>query len=98
MGMRSHGIFSLGGCLALVWRPAYPLLPWALTSALLMSASVWDHWTRGSRIEWVVAALAAYELMIGLLEPAIVARRPPETVLGSHQISPPAGADHGASR
>ena len=31
--MRSHGFFTLGGALALVWRPAYPLLPWALTFA-----------------------------------------------------------------
>lgn len=91
--MRSHGIFSLGGCLALVWRPAYPLLPWALTSALLMSASVWDHWTRGARIEWLVAALAAYELMIGLLEPIVLGQRSPGSVPASREIAPRANMD-----
>jgi len=66
--MRSHGFFTLGGALARVWRPAYPLLPWALTSALLMTAGLWDFWSRRGSIEWIVVALAAYELMLGLLE------------------------------
>jgi hypothetical protein len=66
--MRSHGFFTLGGALALVWRPAYPLLPWALTSALLMTAGLWDFWPRGGRVEWIVMGLAAYEFMIGLME------------------------------
>ena len=66
--MRSHGFFTLGGALARLWRPAHPLLPWALTSALLMSAGMWDFWTRGGPIEWIVVGLAAYELMLGLME------------------------------
>ena len=52
--MASHGFFTLGGALARVWRPAYPLLPWALTSALLMMAGLWDFWTLGGPIEWIV--------------------------------------------
>lgn len=77
--MRSHGFFTLGSALARVWHPAYPLLPWALTSALLMTAGMWDFWSRGGPIEWVVVGLAAYELMIGLLEepvPAATTRAP----------------------
>lgn len=63
-----HDIFSLGGALARVWHPRYRLLPWALTSALLMTAGLWDYWTVGGRVEWVVVGLSAYELMIGLLD------------------------------
>lgn len=77
--MRSHGIFTLGGVLAKVWRPAYPLLPWALTSAMLMAAGMWDFWSRGGAVEWIVVALSAYELMLGLLEehePAATTARP----------------------
>lgn len=59
--------FTIGGLLARVWRPAYPLLPWALTSALLTVAALWEHWTTGGPVEWIVLGLAAYELMIGLL-------------------------------
>ncbi len=66
--MKSHGIFTLGGALSTVWHPAYRLLPWALTSALLMAAAMWDYWTRGGPIEWVIVGLSAYELMSGLLE------------------------------
>ena len=63
----SRGFFTIGGLLARAWRPVYPLLPWALTSALLMVAGMWDYWSHGGRIEWVVVGLSAYELMIGLL-------------------------------
>ena len=66
--MPPHGFFTLGHTLARVWQPAYPLLPWALTSALLMTAGMWDFWAHGGRIEWVVVGLAAYEFMMGLLE------------------------------
>jgi hypothetical protein len=61
------GFFTLGGALACVWHPAYPLLPWALTSALLMVAGLWDYWTGRGPVEWIVVGLSAYELMIGLL-------------------------------
>ena len=66
--MKPHGFFTLGGALARAWRPAYPLLPWALTSALLMTAGMWDFWSHHGPIEWIVVGLAAYELMLGLLE------------------------------
>jgi hypothetical protein len=72
-------MFSLGGALARVWRPRYPLLPWALTSALLMTAGMWDHWSVGGRVDWVVVGLSAYEFMLGLLEapsPAATAAAP----------------------
>jgi hypothetical protein len=71
--MRFGAWFTLGGLLARYWRPAFPLLPYALTSALLMIAGCWDRWNRGSQVEWIVVGLAAYEFMIGLLatgEPA----------------------------
>jgi hypothetical protein len=63
-----HGIFSLGALVARAWRPGYALLPWALTSALLTTAAMWDFWTRGGAIEYTVLGLAAYELMMGLME------------------------------
>ena len=64
----SHGIFSLGALLARAWKPAHALLPWALTSALLTTAAMWDFWARGGSIDYTVLGLAAYELMIGLME------------------------------
>lgn len=64
----NHGFFTLGGLLARYWRPAYRLLPWALTSAMLSVAGMWDNWQRGGPIDFVIVGLAAYELMIGLLE------------------------------
>lgn len=66
--MYGHGLFTLGGLLATAWRPSQPLLPWALTSALLTVAAMWGHWTTGGQVEWVVLGLAAYELMMGLLD------------------------------
>ena len=66
--MRGHGIFSLGGVIAHMWRPGLVLLPWALSSALLTVAAMWDYWSRGGSIDYLVLGLAAYELMIGLLE------------------------------
>lgn len=65
--MRANGLFTLGGLLATAWRPSQPLLPWALTSALLTVAALWGHWTTGGPVDWVVLGLAAYELMMGLL-------------------------------
>ena len=44
------------------------LLPWALSSATLTVAAMWDYWSRGADIDYLVLGLAAYELMIGLLE------------------------------
>jgi hypothetical protein len=71
----SGGLFTLGAALARVWQPAYPLLPWALTSALLSVAGLWDYWTGRGPIEWIVVGLGAYELMIGLLTAAAPAGR-----------------------
>ena len=59
--------FTPGAALARFWRPAYPLLPWAMTSALLMVAGTWDHLVDGGAVEWTVVGLSAYELMMGLL-------------------------------
>jgi hypothetical protein len=61
-------IFSLGGLLSRVWTPAFPLLPWAFTSAMLMMAGTWDHLSRGGPVDYTVVGLAAFELMIGLLD------------------------------
>ena len=68
-----HGIFSLGALLARAWQPSYPLLPWALTGALLTTAAMWDFWSRGGAIEYTVLGLAAYQLMMGLMEDEVVA-------------------------
>jgi hypothetical protein len=68
MAMSDHGFFSLGGLLARWWKPAYPLLPWALTSAMLTTGGMWDYWSRGAPIDYTLLGLAAYELMLGLLE------------------------------
>ena len=63
-----HGIFSLGAVLSLVWKPSHRLLPWAFTSAMLTLAAMWDFWTRGGSIDYIVLGLAGYEMMIGLME------------------------------
>lgn len=75
--MRDHGIFTLGGFLSRFWKPAYPLLPWAFTSAMLTVVAMWDRWSRGGAIDYTVLGLAAYELMLGLMEtaPAEASRR-----------------------
>jgi hypothetical protein len=73
--MAPFGLFTLGGTLARIWRPAYGLLPWALTSALLTIAGLWDYWTGRGPVEWIVVGLAAYELMIGLMADAWIAER-----------------------
>jgi hypothetical protein len=78
------GFFTLGGALARVWRPAYPLLPWALTSALLTVAGLWDFWTGRGQVEWIVVGLAAYEMMMGLLSEEVAAH---VTHPGSHRRS-----------
>jgi hypothetical protein len=66
--LRTKGCFTLGGLLAGVWRPAHTLLPWAFSSAMLTTAAMWDYWQRGGPIDYVVLGLAAYELMMGLME------------------------------
>ena len=85
----THGVFSLGGALARVWRPRYPLLPWALTSALLMTAGMWDRWSVGGRVEWLVVGLSAYELMLGLLVsvtvPVATAAEPSPPSMPAHE-------------
>ena len=81
--MYGHGLFTLGGLLATAWRPSQPLLPWALTSALLTVAAMWGPWTTGGPVEWVVLGLAAYELMIGLLEEAAPASCAPPLAPGA---------------
>lgn len=72
--MRHGHIFSIGGQIARVWKPTPTLLPWALSSALLVVAALWDFWSVGARPDLVVMGLAAYEMMIGLLETAPAGR------------------------
>ena len=67
-GSSRHEFFSLGALVANAWRPAHVLLPWALTSAVLTVIAMWDYWRQGGPIDYIVLGLAAYELMIGLLE------------------------------
>lgn len=69
--MSCVGFFTLGGALARVWRPSYRLLPWALTSAMLTVAGLWDYWVGRGPIEWIVVGLAAYEFMVGLSVEAV---------------------------
>ena len=35
---------------------------------MLTAAAMWDYWSRGGSIDYVVLGLAAYELMLGLME------------------------------
>ena len=81
----AHGrVFSIGRAIAYWWRPAYPLLPWALSSALLTVAGLWDYWTRDLPPDLIVLGLAAYELMVGLLE-SVPRRRPVRSVSGDER-------------
>ena len=73
---RRHEFFSLGALLAGVWRPALVLLPWAFTSAMLTVVAMSDYWRDGGSIDTIVLGLAAYELMIGLLEESAPVPRP----------------------
>ena len=66
--MHGHGFFSLGGLISRAWKPGLVLLPWAFSSAMLTVAAMWDYWSRGAGIDYLVLGLAAYELMIGLME------------------------------
>jgi hypothetical protein len=72
--VQGHGIFSLGGVIARLWQPGLVLLPWAFSSAMLTAAGMWDYWARGADIDYLVLGLAAYELMIGLMEEEAEAR------------------------
>jgi len=78
--VQGHGIFSIGGVIARVWKPGLVLLPWAFSSAMLTVAAMWDYWSRGAAIDYLVLGLAAYELMIGLLEEEVEAKAGAETV------------------
>ena len=89
MRTRPVRIFSLGAALACVWRPAYPLLPWAFTAAMLTVAAMWDHWTRGGAIDFIILGLAAFELMLGLLETDAAGRPVPVRTRGA---APPSRA------
>lgn len=60
--------FSLGGLLATCWKSRPSLVPWILTSSLLLGLSFWDLLSRGGRIDFIVLGLAAYELALGLIE------------------------------
>jgi hypothetical protein len=80
-GSSRSEFFSLGALVACAWRPTYVLLPWAFVSAILTVVAMWDYWRQGGPIDYIVLGLAAYELMIGLLEEsALEARQPPRRV------------------
>jgi hypothetical protein len=78
--VHAHGIFSLGGVISRLWKPGLVLLPWAFSSAMLTVAAMWDYWARGAAIDYLVLGLAAYELMIGLMEEEAEARAGVEAV------------------
>ena len=90
--VNGHGIFSLGAAISSAWKPRHALLPWALSSAMLTVAAMWDYWSRGADIDYLVLGLAAYELMIGLMEeeagaPADVTVGRERHVTSSHSVS-----------
>jgi hypothetical protein len=60
--------FSLGGLLAILWRPSVQLLPWIIASATLFLLSCWDVFRGAGRMDFILMGLAAYELVIGLTE------------------------------
>jgi hypothetical protein len=78
--VHAHGIFSLGGVISRLWKPGLVLLPWAFSSAMLTVAAMWDYWARGAAIDYLVLGLAAYELMIGLMEEEAEAKAGVEVV------------------
>ena len=67
--------FSLGGVLAIFWRPRPQLLPWIGAASALMLLSCWDVFRGAGRVDLIVMGLAGYELVIGLTEDA-----PPDRV------------------
>ena len=68
-GVRRLEFFSLGGVLALVWKPHPPTLPWIVVALTFIGVGSRDMSTRMSRVDFVLmASLAGYELIIGLTE------------------------------
>jgi peptidoglycan/LPS O-acetylase OafA/YrhL len=60
--------FSLGGVLAILWRPRVRELPWIAASATLLLLSCWDVFRGAGRVDFILMGLAAYELVIGFTE------------------------------
>ena len=73
--MRHLEFFSLGGVLALVWKPRSPSLPWIVAALALLAVGSWDLSTRLGRVDFVLmASIAGYELIMGLTEEPLVGR------------------------
>lgn len=67
--MRRLEFFSLGGVLALVWKPRPHSLPWIVAALALLGVGSWDMTTRLGLVDFVLmASIAGYELIIGLTE------------------------------
>jgi hypothetical protein len=61
-------LFSLGGVVAWYSRVDRSSVPWLISAVFLALLALSDVVVRGGRIDFVLAGLAAYELLIGLTE------------------------------
>ena len=63
--------FSLGGLLAVVWKPRVVPLPWVLAASMLVVLGCWDLVRAPGRVDFILLGLAGYELALGLTEDAV---------------------------
>ena len=63
--------FSLGGVLAMVWKPRVIPLPWVLAALALTALGCWDLVRGPGHVDFILLGLAGYELAIGLTEDAV---------------------------
>jgi len=63
--------FSLGGLIALWWRPRTRLVPWIVAAALLAGLGCWDLLARSGAVDFILVGLAGYELVIGLTDESL---------------------------
>ena len=60
--------FSVGGVLAVFWKPDLRLLPWLVSSLVLLLLGCWDLFRGVARVDLILMGLAGYELVIGLTD------------------------------
>ena len=79
-------IFSLGGLLARRWRPQAIWVPWTIAAIFIGACAVWDFVAGAGRIDFIMAGLACYELIMGLTEepPANAGVIPPSRAEFNH--------------
>ena len=66
-------LFSVGGLVARWAQAQDSRMPWIVAALCLGALSASDLVMRGGRIDFILAGLAAYELLIGLTEDSVTA-------------------------